>query len=67
MPRTPSAYRQLLSTETALLKVFNDIATVTDSGRVTAMSLLDQFAAFCTVYHEILLAQLEKKRTDLSD
>ena len=60
MPRTQSAYRQFHSTETALLKVFSNIATTTDSGRVTALCLLDLSAAFDTVDHEILLARLEK-------
>ena len=67
MTSPQSVYRQFPSTETALLKVFSDIAIASDSGRVTALCLLDLSAAFDTVDPEILLARLEEKRTDLSD
>ena len=60
MPRTQSAYRRHHSTETAFLKVFNDINTAIDSGQVTALCLLDPMAAFDTVDHCILLYRLEK-------
>ena len=59
MPRTQSAYCRHHSTETALLKVFNDINTVIDFGQVTALCLLDPSAVFDTVDHCILLDRLE--------
>ena len=44
-----SAYNQLHSTETALLKIHNDVLTAMDSGKVTALTLLDLSAAFDTI------------------
>ena len=43
-----SAYRKFHSTETALLKIHNDILSSMDDGRVTALTLLDLSAAFDT-------------------
>ena len=60
MPRTQSAYRRNHCTETALLKIFNEIAVSVDSGSTTVACLLDLSAAFDTVDHGILLARLEK-------
>lgn len=54
-----SAYKKLHSTETALLKVHNDIITAMDKGKVTALTLLDLSAAFDTIDHPILLDRLE--------
>ena len=53
-----SAYRKFHSTETALLKIHNDILSSMDDGRVTALTLLDLSAAFDTIDHTILLRRL---------
>ena len=53
-----SAYRKFHSTETALLKIHNDILSSMDEGRVTALTLLDLSAAFDTIDHIILLSRL---------
>ena len=52
------AYRKFHSTETALLKIHNDILSSMDDGRVTALTLLDLSAAFDTIDHTILLRRL---------
>ena len=46
-----SAYKRFHSTETALLKIHNDIICNTDNGKVTALTLLDLSAAFDTIDH----------------
>ena len=53
-----SAYKKFHSTETALLKVFNDIACKLDDKKVVLLSLLDLSAAFDTIDHTILLNRL---------
>ena len=53
-----SAYKQYHGTETALLRVNNDIFTAIDNGKITALILLDLSAAFDTVYHNILISRL---------
>ena len=45
-----SAYRRLHSTESALLKIQNDIAASMDSGKAVALTLLDLSAAFDTFF-----------------
>ena len=59
-PELQSSYRQHQSTETALLKVINDILLNMNSQQVTLMVLLDLSAAFDTVNHDILLERLDK-------
>ena len=53
-----SAYKQSHSTETALVKVFNDIVIDIDRNRTFILLLLDLSAAFDTVDHLILLNRL---------
>ena len=53
-PEMQSAYRDH-STETALLKVKNDILMNMDMGHVKLLDLLDLSAAFYTVDHDILI------------
>ena len=54
-----SAYRPAHSTETALVKVTNDILLALDRGEVTILTLLDLWAAFDTVDHDILFSTLK--------
>jgi len=53
-----SAYRRHHSTETALLRVKNDVLKCLDNGKAVIMVLLDMSAAFDTVDHHILLQRL---------
>ena len=46
-----SAYKKFHSTESALLKVENDVLLNIEKGRVTALTLLDLPAAFDTIDH----------------
>jgi hypothetical protein len=59
MPEYQSAYRKFHSSETALLRVQNDILVSSDSGHSTALLLLDLSAAFDTIDHNILLHRLQ--------
>ena len=54
-----SAYRTFYSTETALLKIHNDLILAMDLGEVTSLILLDFSVAFDTVDHSILLTRLQ--------
>ena len=54
-----SAYKPHHSTETALLKIMNDLLTALDNGKICFLTLLDLSAAFDTIDHNILLHPLE--------
>ena len=54
-----SAYRAEHSTESALLRIKNDIDVALDGGDGVLLVLLDLSAAFDTIYHTILLDRLE--------
>ena len=60
LPSTQSGFRRGHSTETAVLKVYNDAVIASDKGEVTCLLLLDYSAAFDTVDHNILLTILEE-------
>ena len=55
-----SAYRKFHSTETALLKIPNDILASMNVGKVTALTLLDLPAVFDTIDHTFLLRILDE-------
>ena len=60
-PGNQSAYREFHSTETALLRVKNDILMNMNKQHVTLLVLLDLSAAFDTVDHALLLHRLQLK------
>ncbi len=59
MEEFQSAYRPHHSTETALLRMQNDILSHLDDKNVSIVVLLDLSAAFDTIDHNILLSRLE--------
>ena len=56
-----SAYRPKHSTESALIKVKNDIMFALDCNKVTLLVLLDLSAAFDTIDHCILISRLSSR------
>ena len=48
------------STETAVLKVLDDILLALDSGDLVMLTLLDLSAVFDSVHHDTLLKRLQK-------
>ena len=60
-PGNQSSYRKNYSTETALLRVKNDILLNMNKQHVTLLVLLDLSAAFDTVVHNVLLSRLHSK------
>ena len=56
-----SAYKKLHSTETALLRVHDDILRTVDRGCTVVLLLLDLFAAFDTVDRGLLLHRLNTR------
>jgi len=53
-----SAYRKFHSTETALLRIHNDLLLASNQQKVSALVLLDLSAAFDTIDHQILITRL---------
>lgn len=57
-PTLQSSYRRFHSTETALLKVTNDILLKMNSQEVTLLVMLDLSSAFDTISHDVLIKRL---------
>ena len=54
-----SAYRPNYSTETALLRIVNDLLTAMDNNKICFLTLLDLSAAFDTIDHQIVFTRLQ--------
>ena len=59
--KAQSAYRQFHSTETALIRVTNDILRAVDQHQEVVLVLLDLSAAFDTIDHQALLRRMESR------
>ena len=60
-PKFQSAYRKNHSTETALVRVMNDVLMKMNTQEVILLVMLNLSAAFDTVNHNILLARLNEE------
>ena len=60
-PELQSSYRRSHSTETALLKVANDILMKMNSQVITLLVMVDLSATFDTVNHDILISRLHEE------
>ena len=56
-----SAYRRYHSTETSLLKIYNNILCMMDDNKLVLLIMLDLSAAFDTVGHTIMIGRLSTK------
>ena len=56
-----SAYRKRHSTETALLKIMDDLYRIVDRKKAAVLISLDLSAAFDTIDHAILIQRMEKR------
>ena len=56
-----STYKAFRSTETALLKVKNDLLKAVDKRVVVLLVLLDLSAAFDTIDHDVLIQRLQNR------
>ena len=54
-----SAYRKFHNTETALVKITNDLLLSADERKVSILALLDLSVAFDTIDHSLLINRLE--------
>ena len=61
MPTMQSAYRRFHNTETAVMKVHNDLLLAADNGDISTLCLLDLTAAFDTVDHGLMMLRLERQ------
>ena len=61
LPDFQSAYRKNYSTETALIKLVNEILWAMETKSIMAVTFLDLSATFDTVNHDLLLDILNKK------
>ena len=60
-PVNQSAYRKYHSTETAVVRIYNDLINAVDLGHVGALVLLDLSSAFDTVDHQVMLNVLHQR------
>ena len=61
LPNFQSAYRPYHSTETAIVRVLNDMIMAVDKGYIGCLMLLDLSAAFDTVDHDVLMDVLRRR------